>query len=174
MKQINAMIGRTMTFASAAVENRKCPIEIGNRSVAPQTDVFSIPWPPRADCMSSVHYACCSPKGCRSHHQGGIEECKACCDSGIAGRFSMTMRIMIPRHIGAMTSDVMVNPAEAWTKAAVWLLCFTTGISTLPNPRTHVTPRRLCSAHLRPGSASAEVLLTLLTPRGAVKTHLNF
>src|SRR5271156_4462118 len=25
-------------------------------------------------------------------------------------------------------------------------MCFTTGISTLPNPRAHVIPRRLCSA----------------------------
>jgi hypothetical protein len=42
----------------------------------------------------------------------------------------------------------------------------------LPNPHAHVTPRRLCSAQLRPGSAFGSGLLTLLTHRGAVKTHL--
>jgi len=32
-------------------------------------------------------------------------------------------------------------------------LCSTSRVSTLPNPRAHVNPRRLCSARLRPGSA---------------------
>jgi hypothetical protein len=40
--------------------------------------------------------------------------------------------------------------------------CFTIGISTLPYPHAHVTPRRLCSARLRPGSASAQVCSTCL------------
>jgi hypothetical protein len=40
---------------------------------------------------------------------------------------------------------------------------FLTKISTPPNPLAHVTPRRLCSGRLRPGSASAQVCSGLLT-----------
>ncbi len=43
------------------------------------------------------------------------------------------------------------------------IICFLTGISTPPNPLAHVTPRRLCSGRLRPGSASAQVCSGLLT-----------
>ena len=55
-------------------------------------------------------------------------------------------------------------------------MCYTTGISTPPNPRANVTPRRSCSGRLKPGSGSAQVcsgLLTLFTHRAAVKTHLT-
>jgi hypothetical protein len=48
-------------------------------------------------------------------------------------------------------------------------ICYTTGMSTLPNVRAHMTPRRLCSARLSFGSG----LLTLFTRRTTVKTHLT-
>jgi len=43
--------------------------------------------------------------------------------------------------------------------------CCTVGISTLPNPRAHVTPRCLCSGRLRPRFSFGSGLPTLFTPR---------
>jgi hypothetical protein len=75
---------------------------------------------------------------------------------------------MMPRLHNAEVSrnDSSDSLIEIW---GTYSICITTGMSTLPTPRAHVTPRRFCSPRLRLGSGR----LTLLTRRSAVKTHLT-
>ena len=76
------------------------------------------------------------------------------------GHERMPTKLQIPQH---MEHHVMRGPLPGRSgrfhvnKHPICSKCNTTGISTLPTPRAHVTPRRLCSGRLRLGSASAQV-----------------